>query len=59
MEEYNKSEVELATIKLLQKERECSDDRYAIKLIEKIVFTLVSLLCLSVVGALLKLVIIK
>jgi hypothetical protein len=43
----------------LKDEREVSDRRYAIKLIENIVFALVGLLCAGVIGALIKVVLIK
>jgi hypothetical protein len=52
-------EVELQIIDKLKEERKQSDDLYAIKLVEKIVFALVSLLLISIIGALIKLVIVK
>lgn len=40
----------------IQKERDTSDGRYAIKLVEKVVFGLVSLLAIGVITALLRLI---
>lgn len=45
--------------RLIALERKVSDDRYAIKLVEKIVFAQVGLALLAVVGGLLSLVVIK
>lgn len=44
---------------ILRAEREISDRNYAVKLVERIVFALVSIICVAVVAALLQLVIIK
>ena len=43
----------------LQKERDISNSSYAVKIVEKIVFALVTLICLAVIGAWLTKVIIK
>jgi hypothetical protein len=58
-ENYNEIEprMELKMVEMMKEERECSDKRYAIKLVEGIVFALVGLLCIGVIGALIKLVI--
>ncbi len=50
-------ERELELRKAIDKEREMADKKYAIKLIETIVFTLMAVLALAVVGALIKLVV--
>lgn len=52
-------ETELLIRQKMDEERECSDRKYAIKLIETIVFSLVGLLAMAVVGALIKLVLIQ
>ena len=44
---------------VLKEEREVSDRLYAVKLVERIVFALVSIICIGVVAALLKLVILQ
>ena len=54
--EKSKSELE-AEIELrnaLEKERKISDDKYAIKLAETLIFGLVGLLAITVIGAVLK-----
>ena len=43
----------------LEKEREINERKFAIKLIERIVFALVATLLLAVVGALIKLILIQ
>jgi hypothetical protein len=43
----------------LEKERQISNQLYAIKLAEKIIFSLVGLICISVVGALIGLVLLQ
>ena len=43
----------------LQKEREISNRAYAVKIVEKIVFALVTLICLAVIAAWLSKIIIK
>jgi hypothetical protein len=58
VEKKTKEELE-ATLQLheaLEKEREKNENKFAIKLIERIVFALVATLALAVVGALIKLV---
>jgi hypothetical protein len=50
-------EMELRILEMFNNERETTDRRYAIKLIEKVVFALVGLLCVGVIGALLNTVI--
>lgn len=52
-------EEELYAKKCIEEQRKLSDERYAIKLVEKIVFGLVALILTSVVVALLALVITK
>jgi hypothetical protein len=49
--------VQLFVGKENQKERQVSDDKYAIKLVEKIVFYMVGAAGIAVLGALLRLVI--
>lgn len=56
-EELQDAQIELKLIERLEKERKESDRLYAIKLVEKIVFTLISLLLIAIIGALIKLVI--
>jgi hypothetical protein len=48
---------ELRVLDQLKEERKKSDELYAIKLVEKIVFALVSLLLITVAGAIIKLVV--
>lgn len=43
---------------LLQEERKRCDEAYAVKLVEKVVFGLVTMFCIAVIAALLKLIII-
>lgn len=50
-------EQEICVLKALEEERKMSDSKYAIKLIETIVFTLIGALALAVLGALIKLVV--
>lgn len=50
-------ERELELRQAIDKERDIADKKYAIKLIETIVFTLMGVLALAVVGALIKLVV--
>ena len=45
--------------KALIKERETSNDSYAVKLVERIVFAFVGIICVTVIGALLALVVCK
>ena len=52
-------ERELEIRQAIDKEREIADKKYAIKLIETIVFTLMGVLALAVLGALIKLVIMQ
>ena len=52
-------ENELLIIKKMKEERENSDRLYAIKLVEKIVFALVSLMLFAIIGALIRVVIIQ
>jgi hypothetical protein len=61
MSEKTKEQLEntLDMKEALEAERECSDRRYAIKLIETIVFTLIGTIALAVLGALIKLVVLK
>ena len=47
---------ELACNKVVEKERELSNELYAIKLVERIVFGLVGLILVGVVGAIIALV---
>jgi hypothetical protein len=54
-----KSKDELELFEKLEKERKESDRLYAIKLVERIVFALVALLCVGVIGALIKLVLLQ
>jgi len=58
-ERFSEDKIELKTRDLLEKERNESDKKYAIKIIETIVFTLIGLICMAVVGALIKLVILN
>lgn len=51
------NKVKIQIFDVIKQEREASDKKYAIKLVEVIVFTLVGILCVGVIGALLKLVI--
>jgi hypothetical protein len=53
------NEIKLEILSCLREERETSDKRYAIKLVEAVVFALVGMLCVGVVGALINLVILK
>jgi lipopolysaccharide/colanic/teichoic acid biosynthesis glycosyltransferase len=53
------NEVKLEVITCLKEERTISDTKYAIKIVESIVFTLVGLICLGVIGALINLVVLK
>lgn len=53
------NEIKLEIIECLKEERGESDKKYAIKLVEAIVFTLVGILLVGVIGALIKLVIIQ
>ena len=50
---------QLRCMEVTKKEREISDDRYAIKLVEKIVFGFVALILVAVAGALIALVVKK
>lgn len=50
-------ERELELRQAIERERDLADKKYAIKLIETIVFTLMGVLALAVVGALIKLVV--
>lgn len=64
MQDYNvktkeELEAELRIRDMLEAERKESDKKYAVKLVETIVFTLVGVLALGVLGALIKLVIIQ
>lgn len=43
----------------LQKERDVSDTRYAMKIVEKVVFGLIALILTAVIGAIISLVIIN
>jgi len=52
-------ERELELRQAIERERELADKRYAIKLIETIVFTLMGVLALAVIGALIKLVVMQ
>lgn len=52
-------EAELRVRDMLKSEREESDRRYAIKLVETIVFILVGLLATAVIAALIRLVIVQ
>lgn len=50
-------QAELELYKKIEEERRIADSKYAIKLIETIVFTLMGVIGLAVLGALIKLVI--
>jgi len=52
----NEVRLENVILKNNNEERKCSDERYAIKLAEKIVFGLVGLILLTVIGAIIRLV---
>jgi hypothetical protein len=52
-------ERELEIRRAIDKEREIADKKYAIKLIETIVFTLMGVIALAVLGALIKLVVMQ
>lgn len=53
------NEIKLEIIEALKEERACSDKKYAIKLVEAMIFSLVGILLVGVLGALLRLVIIQ
>lgn len=53
------AEQELFAKDICEKEREVSDRKYAIKLVEKIVFTFVGLVLLAFAGALIGLIIVN
>lgn len=59
MSEKSKEDLEreLELRQAIERERELADKKYAIKLIETIVFTLMGVLALAVLGALIKLVV--
>ena len=52
-------EHELLIRDALEKEREINEEKYAIKLIERIVFALIATVALGVLGALIRLVLIQ
>ena len=60
MEDQNlKNELKLERIKELKEERTISNKKYAVKLVERGFFALVGLLCVGVVTALIKLVLVQ
>jgi len=52
-------ETELRLHYALEKEREINDKKFAIKMIERIVFAIIATMALGVLGAILKLVILQ
>lgn len=61
MTEKTKTELlaEIAATKIITEERKVSDAKYAIKLVEKIVFTFVGLVLVAFAGALIGLIIVN